>query len=270
MARFLKTIHRWALAAVLAVGPVAAFAQPPKPAYADNPTTGAIAKATAAQKFGTGDLSGDCTTSSTLATICLKTNGVSFGTFATQNAPTGSTQCLQANSSGVVSGTGSACGTGASGAVTLVSTQTVSAVASVTFPISTGFDYEIVAAGFNMPSGGPTNIIVQCGTGAGPTWDTGNNYFWVHFAGQTDTGSGVSAMNIVTSLTSARTDNFNFATKGLNAVTNPLALFEGFFTFSLHGTVALYVQSATVTGLRIMRSDGGNFGGTFYLYSIAR
>lgn len=38
-----------------------------------------------------------------------------FGTFATQNAPTGLTQCLHANSAGVVSGTGVDCGSGGGG-----------------------------------------------------------------------------------------------------------------------------------------------------------
>jgi hypothetical protein len=63
-----------------------------------------------------GLTTGDCTYS-TYAITCTKTGGVSFGTFATQSVPTGSTQCLQANSSGVVSGTAAPCGgSGSTGA----------------------------------------------------------------------------------------------------------------------------------------------------------
>lgn len=40
---------------------------------------------TPANQLTNGNLSGDCTTSNTLAVICLKTNGVSFGTAATRN-----------------------------------------------------------------------------------------------------------------------------------------------------------------------------------------
>jgi hypothetical protein len=84
MARILMTFRRWAFAALLALAPAASFAQPPKPAYVTgSPTTGALAKASGPQSVTTGDLSGDCTTSATLAVICLKTNGVSFGSFAT-------------------------------------------------------------------------------------------------------------------------------------------------------------------------------------------
>ena len=78
-------------------------------------------------------MSGDCTITNAGVITCPSVNGVAFGTFATQSyatppaiggttpntgkfsaltdtAITGSTQCLQANSSGVISGTGSGCG----------------------------------------------------------------------------------------------------------------------------------------------------------------
>ena len=71
--------------------------------------------------FINSQFSGDCTASPFGILTCKKTNGTNFGTFATQNAPTGSTQCLQANASGTVSGTGAACGGGGgSGTVTSV------------------------------------------------------------------------------------------------------------------------------------------------------
>jgi hypothetical protein len=84
MARFLTLLHRCALAALIALGPLAAVAQPPKPAYVSGSiTTGALTKFAGPQSVTTGNLSGDCTTSGSLAVICLKTNGVNFAYFAT-------------------------------------------------------------------------------------------------------------------------------------------------------------------------------------------
>lgn len=85
------------------------------------------------------NISGDCTVSAGGVITCTKTNGVNFGTFATQSYATppaiggttpntgsfsslsatgnittnitGSTQCVTANSSGVLSGTGKICST---------------------------------------------------------------------------------------------------------------------------------------------------------------
>lgn len=60
------------------------------PGY-DTITSGALVRYSATDASGaldTGNLSGDCTTSGSLATVCLKTNGVSFGTAATQNTGT--------------------------------------------------------------------------------------------------------------------------------------------------------------------------------------
>jgi hypothetical protein len=53
-----------------------------------SPASGNIAKFSGATSITNGDLSGDCTTSGTLVTTCLKTNGTNFGTAATQNTGT--------------------------------------------------------------------------------------------------------------------------------------------------------------------------------------
>jgi len=60
-----------------------------------SPASGNLAKFSGAASITTGDLSGDCTTSGTLAIACTKTNGTSFGTAATQNTGnSGGTLCL--------------------------------------------------------------------------------------------------------------------------------------------------------------------------------
>jgi len=52
------------------------------------PVTGNLAAFSSASTITTGNLSGDCTTSGTLAVTCTKTSGTAFGTFATQNYAT--------------------------------------------------------------------------------------------------------------------------------------------------------------------------------------
>src|SRR5579859_1853109 len=52
------------------------------------PATGNLTKFSGATSIVNGDLSGDCTTSGTLAVTCTKTSGTALGTFATANAAT--------------------------------------------------------------------------------------------------------------------------------------------------------------------------------------
>ena len=50
-----------------------------------SPASGNLAKFSGGTVITNGDLSGDCTTSGTLAITCTQTNGTAFGTFATQS-----------------------------------------------------------------------------------------------------------------------------------------------------------------------------------------
>lgn len=53
-----------------------------------SPASGNLAAFSGGVSITNSNLSGDCATAGTLASVCLKTNGVSFGTFATANAAT--------------------------------------------------------------------------------------------------------------------------------------------------------------------------------------
>jgi hypothetical protein len=103
------------------------------------PAFGQFAEWTSSSTIAGETMIGDCTLSTATIT-CTKTSGTAFGTFATLNYTTpppiggvtpaagnftslgatgnfttnitGLTQCIQANSSGILSGTGSACGSG--------------------------------------------------------------------------------------------------------------------------------------------------------------
>lgn len=122
-------------------------------------------------------LSGDCTSSNTGVITCTKTNGVAFGNLATQSGPTGvANNCLQANASGVISGTGAACGSG-SGAVNTVtnsdgtltiSPTTGSVVASITSTMaSSAGGFSVLSTAHSCAAADPTGgtdstTAIQC------------------------------------------------------------------------------------------------------------
>lgn len=104
-----------------------------------SPIAGNLTTFSSSTGISNGNLSGDATTSGTLAVTVTKTNGVNFGTFATANAATppaignttpaagtfsvltdsavtGVIQCAHFSTSGVLSGTGVDCGTGSGSA----------------------------------------------------------------------------------------------------------------------------------------------------------
>jgi hypothetical protein len=127
-----------------------------------SPANGEIAKFSSAATITNGDLSGDCTTSGTLATTCLKTNGVAFGTAATVNTGTsgatlcllngsactfasapifgslssGAIQCAELLTTGQIAGTGSACGSGGGGSGTVTSITCNGGLAGGTITVS--------------------------------------------------------------------------------------------------------------------------------------
>lgn len=206
--------------------------------------------------FGGFTMSGDCTlTVATGVIVCTKTNGTAFGTFATQNyaAPpaiggttpntgafsgltlssiTGSAQCLHVNSSGVVSGTGSDCGSGGGSG----------------FPITIGST--------SIASGSTTTTIAGL-TLTSPTFTT--------------PALGTPASGVITSLTGTCTSctanaAVNISTNGTaNQVwgMNSGASAQGWQTFSGSGIsggtanyIPLFGSATTITGDSAMSDNG--------------
>lgn len=168
-----------------------------------SPTNGNLTQFSGGTTITNANLSGDCTTAGALALTCTKTNGVNFGTFATQNFTTppaigavtpaaanfttltasstlttnvtGSLQCLHANSSGVVSGTGVDCGSGGGGggsftAITGGSNSTAAMVMTSGASLSTSGTGTIQATSVSALAGLPS-IATQTilGNGSGST-----------------------------------------------------------------------------------------------------
>jgi hypothetical protein len=166
-----------------------------------SPASGNLTKFSGAASVTSGDLSGDCTTSGTLAITCTKTSGTSFGTFATQNYATppaiggttpaagsfstlsatgnlttnvtGSTQCLQANSSGVVSGSGSTCGGGSSGLTQLAQITTAASQTTIDFTSISGSytNLRIVAQVRSQVAAATDTIFVRFNNDSGANYD---------------------------------------------------------------------------------------------------
>lgn len=86
-----------------------------------------------------------------------------LGTFATQNAPTGSTQCLHADSSGNISGTGSDCGAGGGGSSGgLIGVRVFTATGAGTYTPTVGTNSIVIEL---VGAGGGGSAIATPGSG---------------------------------------------------------------------------------------------------------
>lgn len=111
----------------------------------------------------------------------------------------GSTQCLQVDTTGHVSGAGAACGSGGGGGGPLEQhTASNSSSLDFTTGISSSCDvYDLDLSGMVLASSG-ADLTVVLGTSTGPTWSTAN-YGWTRNAVQFQNGvaGAASSMGVV-------------------------------------------------------------------------
>lgn len=156
------------------------------------------------------------------------------------------------------------------GAVELVSVQNVSDVAEVDFDISqSGYEYSISA--FGISSSIATSLGLQFGTGVGPTWDaTSGNYNWS--ANGINAGTQELTGNSSDSLLGLSSGSFLLVSQSLNIDISGdpgKAIFHGVSGTSLYGTCTFggaHIVTTTMTGARIITTNGGTISGSFYLY----
>jgi hypothetical protein len=181
------------------------------PQYAGGTTTNALT----INNSGSGASSGTTFNGSSPVTISYNTLGAAplasptfTGTVTipalTLSGITGSTQCLQASSSGVVSGTGSACGSGGGGGVTSLNTLT----GALTLGAGTGITI--------TPSGSTLTIAATGGGGSSVQYNaTSTTYTFTgssingddsHILGPTITVTGGSASGGVCTVTNSGTN----------------------------------------------------------------
>lgn len=162
-------------------------------------------------------------------------------------------------------GTGAYSVPAGSGAVTKVSTQTVSGATSVLFSLLVGFDYKIVGRLVNQSA--TANLNLQLGFGVGPTWDTSNNYFYQPSGGASVGPTG--QIVVATSVGTSRGDSLVVETFGLSASAS-LVLLRTDHSNSFPRVDGLYTNpSAPGTAMRLLPASG-TISGIFSLYSIAQ
>lgn len=251
------------------------------------PTAGQFAEWTSATVIGGQTLTGDCTLSTATIT-CLKTNGVNFGTFATQNFATppaiggttpaagsfttmnltgnlttnitgGGTQCAQLSNTGVMSGTGAVCGGGGSSAWGSLTSGTNTTMAAIM-----GTGSSLIPSGTGVISANQINGAAVPASAALTATNSSSQFTAV------STGSGLTigsatlfvtqAINaqVGTSYTIATSDATKLVTfnnAAAVAVTLPVATTSGFgsgFAFDMEnlgaGTATVTPTTSTING----------------------
>lgn len=260
--------------------------------YPNYPTgSGTVTSVTA----GTGLTGGTFTTTGTVAlsTPVAVANGGTGVTSAQGNGSkiqlsTGTTtinDCVKFDANGNTVDAGSACGSGGagSGSDILISTQTASNSASITFTgLPTTYDHYILRYTNVVPATNGVSFYAQVGESTGPTWMT-SGYHWSGYATSEGGGAGVhasasdSGWNLTGNGTIANTAN-----KGTSGVATFHSLSSSsqyksytsdYFEFGGTGMNMRgnYVTDANqVTGLKFYMSSGNISTGTFSLYGIVK
>lgn len=179
--------------------------------------------------------------------------------------------------------------------LTLLNTQTASASATLDFstrnaPGTSGalfqsdFDvYEFQMVGI-LPATNAVDLQVRMGTGAGPTWDTGNNYQW-SLAQWSQTGAGASIGGNAVAFIKILNSLGNTATGALGTTLNlydPLSAASHKFVdvdasyidsspnYNRMVSGGRYMSATALTGLRFFMSSGNIASGTIRCYGRAK
>ena len=187
-------------------------------------------------------LAGNCSNAKTIidynGNITVPTGGSGVLTLA---GISGSTQCLQVNSSGVVSGTGSACGSGGGGGVS--SLNSLMGALSITNG-STSNEITVTPSGSTIALTLPQGI----GTGSTPTFGS------VTAQTFTATASGSTSGFVIGS---------NFSVSGTGALSTNSTITAGSTISTSGGVTASQTIQSTISGGGIAFQAGG---GTFDIY----
>lgn len=179
-----------------------------------------------------------------------------------------------------VNGVMTAVGGGGSGAYTLVSTQTASGSASLSWTGLTGTNYSLVCSNMLTATNG-TTLYVQYGTGGTPTWVT-TGYAWssqdISTGGSQVINSGTSdpgiALGASTQSSTAPSTVLTMQLYNLSGSVYHMTSNTGFFQTGGGGIVSFtgggYLPGNTtaVTAIRVIESSGNITSGFCSLYSI--
>ena len=155
-----------------------------------------------------------------------------------------------------------------------ISQNVASGAAQVDFTgLSSSYSHYVIFFSEFNSSGTFESLSLRCGTGAGPTWDTGSNY---RFLGNASANSSI--------LLGLNNDGVNDRLSGIVQILNfdsssyKHICFETMIDlFGANGNSSrpggnsgVYLSTTAVTGIRLFNSDGGTISGTFTLYGVLK
>ncbi len=262
-----------------------------------SPASGNLTKFSGASSVTNADLTGDVTTSGTVATT-IANSAVTLAKIANAAA---NSKLVGSGASGsgaayseITVGTGlSMTGTtlsatgGSAGALILLEQHTASSSATLDFTtaISSTYDEYKITFQHVVPATDGSALLMRVNTGSG--FDSGNNYSWMEFrwiVGGTGTGGGFTTENAI-NISSTADGISNTAAWGYNG-NMQLLLGDGSTTFPQTITSASFLKTGgtregietrgayqittAVTQLRFLMSSGNISAGTIRVYGVAK
>lgn len=174
--------------------------------------------------------------------------------------------------------------TAGAGGLVLIEQHTASSSSSLDFTsfISSTYDHYLFALVGVLPATDGADLLARVGTGGGPSWDTGSNYYWFYgghsllggFTGQGNPGTSFKiAPNIENSVTGVGGDFTIFNpqdTAGRKVIAwNTVANFADGNVGRMFGG-AIWNSSTAVTGVQFFYSSGNIASGTIRVYGVAK
>ncbi len=166
----------------------------------------------------------------------------------------------------------------------LLEQHTASASATLDFTtcISSTYDEYLLEMVGLLNATNDQSLVLQVGTGAGPTWDTGSNYKWGQ--GQNGGGGGFnnqssSDTSIQVAHTARNTSGYTvsgsikaFAPQGtiFKMFTYQSEAFSSDNNFYSNIGAGVYIQTTALTGFRFFFASGNITSGTIRCYGIAK
>lgn len=179
---------------------------------------------------------------------------------------------------------------GAAGALVFLEAKTASASASLDFTtfISSTYDTYVIEGTELVLATNTAHLHLEMGTGAGPTWDTGNTYEWSREA-LTTGGTGSGTIDFASTglcrvfATAANAAGYGFGSfslkaKGLQSTALRKTVYGTVYYVTSTGPAAVigtfgmqWTTTATaVTGLRFIASAGNITSGIIRIYGVAK